>query len=340
MRFNMKNLRKIIKEEIDDFDWIRDIQVDTDLTPAQVYNRYGNITFDVSGQYIASQFNDLALEGDKIYLYASGWEDFVNLFEDCDGGYGYMCRGLAKLVLSEDDYWESYYDVIGNWENDVWSIVESNPDMLDYVVKHLRETYVGNAEVEYDEEEVTLSDELLDELVKTNRSTLGQIINESGDLEELKRELSWSYENGYNNSARNNIWESAYEAIKDLVGEGDWITIQNNRGDNVSKIKFNVTDLVIDSVKGEIERCFDDCNRYWDEERHYDPIDTEFNSLEEAYEDYCQCNDKPFEEHSYFLDFLSSHLYETSEQLNPRYDEYPDSDEIAEYMKEDIYGRF
>lgn len=336
----MGNLRKIIKEEIDDFDWVRDVQVNTDLTPAQVYHRYGDITFDISGQYIANQFNDLALEGDKIYLYASGWEDFVDLFEDCSGGYNNICRGLAKHVLSEDDYWEPYYDVIGDWESEVWSIVESEPELLNHVVEHLRKDYVGNTEVEYDDEEITLSDELLDELVKTNRSALGQIINESDDLEELKRDLSWSYEAGYNDSARSSVWESAYGAIKDLLGEGHHITINYPNGRNISKIKFNVTDLVIDSIRESVGQCFYDCNRYWDEERHYDPIDTEFDSLEEAYEDYCDCNDKPFEDYSYFLDFLANHLYETSEQLNPRYDEYPDSDDIAEYMKEDIYGRF
>jgi len=33
------NIKKIIKEEMDDFDWVRNIEVDTDLTPAQLYNR-------------------------------------------------------------------------------------------------------------------------------------------------------------------------------------------------------------------------------------------------------------------------------------------------------------
>jgi len=338
----MKNLRKIIKEEIDDFDWIRDVQVNTDLTPAQLYNRYGDITFNLSGQYIANQFNDLALEGDKIYLYASGWEDFVNLFEDCDGGYNYICRDSAKLVLSEDDYYEPYYDVIGDWESEVWSIVESEPELLNHIVEHLRKDYVGNVEelITYNGEEVPFTNELLDDLSKNNTAQLGFIIDGYDDFEELKRDLSWAYEAGYNDSARNNIWKSAYGAIEDLFGEGRWITINRPNGSNISKIKFNVSDLVIDSVRESVEMCFDDCNRYWDEERHYDPEDTEFNSVEEAYEDYCDCNDKPFEDYSYFLDFLSNHLYETSEQLNPRYDEYPDSDDIAEYMKEDIYGRF
>ena len=40
MRFNMKNLRKIIKEEIDDFDWVRDLEVSTPLSELEINKPY------------------------------------------------------------------------------------------------------------------------------------------------------------------------------------------------------------------------------------------------------------------------------------------------------------
>ena len=38
------NLKLIIREELDDFDWVKDVKIDYDLTPSQFYHRYeGNL---------------------------------------------------------------------------------------------------------------------------------------------------------------------------------------------------------------------------------------------------------------------------------------------------------
>jgi len=53
------NIKRIIKEEMDDFDWVRNIEVDTDLTPAQLYNRINDLPDGIVGPYVEKEFADI-----------------------------------------------------------------------------------------------------------------------------------------------------------------------------------------------------------------------------------------------------------------------------------------
>ncbi len=107
----MKNLiKKIIREEIgeDDFQWIKDIEIDTNLTPAQIVNRYDSFPSAVVGPKIHRAFGDLHYEGGKYILKVDEWCDFAQLFKDTDSNYGYMGKNLAEKILCGYDYWEPY----------------------------------------------------------------------------------------------------------------------------------------------------------------------------------------------------------------------------------------
>jgi hypothetical protein len=53
------NIRRIIKEEMDDFDWVRDVEVETDLTPAQLVHRLETLPNSIVGPYVEKNFGDI-----------------------------------------------------------------------------------------------------------------------------------------------------------------------------------------------------------------------------------------------------------------------------------------
>ena len=333
----MRNLiKKILKEELEDaFGWIRDIEVDTDLTPAQIKMKYDAFPLEVVGPNMPG-FRDIHWEGGKLMLYINHWEDLAELFEDNDSSrYGYITKWLAEKVLAEDDYWEPYDDVISDWQNDVWDLVTDNKELLDYIKKYIKKGDFIGQELEYDEdpdmggfrEDMLLDDSLLGELIETEPM-----------FEDLKRELSWAYENSYNNAARDNVWKAAYGALDDILGKGEWTSFENRRGHTEHMLKFDVTDLVMSSVEDDIDYCLDGCKRYFDPERHFD--EEEHESEAEAFEAFCEeCHDYPFTEWGDFVSFYKNYLDERNDLLNPSFSEWPDSDEVAEFFVEDVYGR-
>ena len=333
-----KNLNE---SQEDDFAWVRDIEVDTDLTPAQIKIRYDAFPLEVVGPNMP-RFRDIHWEGKKLILYVDHWEDFAELFVDNDSSqYGYMTKWLAEKVLAEDDYWEPHYDVVYDWMGQVWDIVTDNKGVYDRIVNYIQERYIGdsmsgNMTITLDGEEVELTQELFDSWVGDS-NVLGEIINDVEEFNDLKNELTWAYDNAYNVATRDNVWKAAYGSLKDLFGEGEWTSFQNARGQTRHMLKFDVTDLVMDSVEKEIDNCLEDCKRYFDPERHvYD----EHESESEAFEEFCtECHDFPFTEYGDFISFYRNYLYEWDELLNPRFDEYPDDKDIAEYFVEDVYGR-
>ena len=318
-------------EEDDDWDWAKEIEIETDLTPAQIYNRYDAFPLEVVGPYIAGQFNDVVYEGGKLYVEADGWFDFVDLFEDRASNYGYMGRYLARAVLSDDDFWEPYdpSDLVSDWVDDVWDLVTDDGVLLEYVKKHIREgSYIG--ESLYSGEELT--EEMLEDI-----SLLGELINDEEMFHDLKIELKWSYGSAYNQVASNNVYEAATDAVIDIFGKGEWIQKKDSRGYDVHLLKFDATDVILESVSNEISDCWGGCRKYYDPERHYDS--EEHESEEQAFEEFCEeCVDKPFEWGG-FLPFYSRYLEERGDELNPRYDEWPDSEDLKEYFREDVYNR-
>ena len=74
------NIKKIIKEEMDDFDWVRNIEVDTDLTPAQLYNRINDLPHGIVGPYVEKEFADIKYENGRYYLMMDDFCDFKEWF--------------------------------------------------------------------------------------------------------------------------------------------------------------------------------------------------------------------------------------------------------------------
>ena len=330
----MRSLIKKILRESDDFGWIRDVEVNTDLTPAQIKMRYEVFPLEVVGPNMPG-FRDIHWEGGKLILYVDHWEDFAELFVDNDSSqYGYITKWLAEKVLAEDDYWEPYYDVVHNWMDQVWDMVTDNEKLLNYIKKYIKEGDFIGQELEYDEDPDMggfREDMLLD------NDLLGELIRDEDIFEDLKRELTWAYESAYNVAARDNVWKAAYGSLKDIFGEGEWTSFENGRGQTRHMLKFDVTDLVMETVEKEIDNCLEGCKRYFDPERH---VDDEHESEAEAFEEFCdECHDFPFTEWGDFISFYRNYLYEWDDLLNPSFSEWPDDKDVAEYFAEDVYGR-
>ena len=324
-----KNLNE---SEEDDWEWAKEIEIKTDLTPAQIYNRYEMFPVEVVGPYIAGQFSDVTYEGGRLILETDGWCDFVDLFEDKDSNYGWMGRGLARAVLCDDDYWEPYSssDLVQNWIDDVWDLVTDDQELLDYIKKHIIEGgFIG--ELLYSEEELR-EDMLQDD------DLLGELINEDDMFHDLKMELKWAYGSAYNMAASNNVHVAANDAIIDIFGKGEWIQKQNRRGDTIHIFKFDATDIILESIANEIGDCWYHCRKWYDPEKHYDP--EEHENEEQSFEEYCEeCIDKPFDDWGSFLGFYSRYLEDRDGEISARFDEYPDNSDLKEYFREDVYGR-
>ena len=338
----------IIQESIsesDDFQWIKDIEVETDLTPAQIVNRYDSFPSSVVGPMIDSAFGDIFYEGGKYILKVDSWCDFKDLFKDTDSNYGYMGKWLAEQVLCDDsDYWEPYdsHDLVQDWYDQVWSMVAMNKELYNYIVKWIGDTLIGD-EMRFEGEETTLTKENVLEW-SADSDELGEMIDELDVFEDLKLNLTWSYGSAYNVAATDEIYNSAIGAIKDIFGKGEWESsiIKNRYNDNektVTLLNFDVTSLVNNVLVESIEDCWGRCRKHWgsQDSRDFDEGQTE----EEAFEDWCQeCLDYPFADYSDFIDFLANHLDENDELLIPRYDEYPDDSKMYPYFIEDAYSRF
>jgi len=342
----MKNLiKKIIREEIgeDDFQWIKDIEIDTNLTPSQIVNRYDSFPSVVVGPMIHSAFGDIFYEGGKYILKADSWCDFKDLFKDTDSDYGYMGKYLAEKVLcGDDDYWEPYdsHDLVYDWFDQVWSMVARDKELYTYVVEWIGDNLIGD-EMRFEGEETTLTKENVLEW-SADSDVLGQEIDELDVFEDLKLNLAWAYGSAYNVAARDEIYNSAIGAIMDIFGKGKWESsiIKNRHNGNektVNLLNFDVTSLVNNVLVESIEDCWGGCRKHWSA----GSFDTNEQTEEEAFEDWCgECLDYPFADYGDFIDFLANHLDENNELLNPRYDEHPDDSKIYPYFIEDAYSRF
>jgi hypothetical protein len=310
------------ESEEDDWGWAKEIEVKTDLTPAQIYNRYQTFPIEIVGPYIAGQFRDVEYRGGKLYFITDGWCDLVRLFEDNSGGYNYMNRYLAKNIFCDDDYWEPYSasDLIGReWKSTVWDLVTDDLKALEYIKKYIREG--GFIEGELENGEPFREDMLLDD------DLIGDLINEDEMFDDLKRELGWAYASSYNNAVSNGIYNTATDSIIDLLGKPTW---------EASNLVFECTDLILNTVENLISSCWSDNRKYYDPERHKEEDQTD----EEAFEEFAEeCVDKPFDQHSWFVDLYVEHLEENDDELNPRFDDYATNSEMKEYFLEDLYGR-
>ena len=337
----MRKLIKKILKESDDLQWIKDVEMDNDLTPAQILMRFDEFPLAVVGPKMGG-FLDLRWDGNKIILSVDDREEFGELFVDNDSSqYGYVTKWLAEKVLSDDDYWEPYSDVVYDWEEQVWGLVESNSELLSYVVEHLKDNYVGEVEetITYEGENVPFDEKLLNHLASQNTAQLGFIIDGYDEFDDLKQELTWAYTNAYNIAAQDNIYKAIYSEIEDVFGKGEWKSIDTDNGTK-HFLEFDATDIVMETLLEELEDCIESCKRYFNpnDEKYYNP--DEYESELEAFEEYCEgCVDYPFTDYGHFLTVYRDYLDERDELFNPSFDEYPDNKDIAEYFAEDVYGR-
>jgi len=338
----MKNIIKKILKENSEFDWIRDIEVTTDLTPAQIVNRYDSFPSEVIGPMIHSSFGDIHYVGGKYILKVDSWCEFTGLFRDSDSDYGYMGKYLAERLLCDDDgdYWEPYnsHDLVYDWINQVWSMVARDKELYNRIVEWVGDTLVGD-EMYFEGEETTLTQENVLEW-SADSDVLGQEIDELDVFEDLKINLTWSYGSAYNTAARDVIYNSAVGAIMDIFGKGEWESnkVKNNNGQErtIHLLTFDVTELIEDVLVEAIEDCWAGCRRYWNSENR----DLGDQTEEEAFEEWCEeCLDFPFNEYSDFLDFFGYYLDDRDDLMNPRFDEYPDDSKLYPYFVEDFYSR-
>ena len=339
----MRGLIKKILRESDDFQWIKDIEVKTDLTPAQIVNRYDSFPSEVVVPSIHEGFGDIHYEGGKYFLKSDGWCDFIPLFKDTDSGYGYMGKYLAERVLcDDDDYWEPYeaHDLVYDWTVQVWEMVVEDKKLYQYIVEWIGDTLIGD-EMRLDNEETTLTKEnVLD--WSADSDVLGQMIDELDVFEDLRLNLAWAYSSAYNTAARDEIYNSTVGSIMDIFGKGKWESNVKKRynGDEITvhNLVFDVTSLVDDVLVETIEDCLAGCRKYWNPDAHLNYL--EGQTEEEAFEEWCDCTDFPFNDFSSFIDLLEYYLDSNQELLNPRYDEHPDESKIRPYFIEDAYNRF
>jgi hypothetical protein len=340
------DLRRIIKEELADFEWMGEIQPETDLEPGQLWLRYEGID-QHNALFFASEivprFGDLSLEGDgSVVLYTESFCYFTDLFVDNDSSrYAYVNRTLAEAIFCKDDYFEPYYDVVYDWGNQVWDLVGDDPEIYQHIVNHIKEgEYVG--------QELSTSDEfddpdnegfrldMLDDI-----DLMGELIETDDLFSDLKRELTWAYESSYNVAASDSIYDSTKGAITDIFGEGEWEPYQVQKMDGPLtryRLKFDITDLFFEKIEEYFSECFDNCRRYFDPSKYeYRDEDDYYSNEEEAFEEFCEECWEP--QHGDFIDMLAEMLYEGNELLNPSFDEYPSDNQIIGYFKEDLYGR-
>jgi len=323
----MKSLKKIIREEIDDLQWIHDIKVETDLTPAQIYLRYDGMFPSKLVLPYLKDLNDVVWNGDKLLLKLDSMYDFHQLFVDDDRGYHHINSYLAQQLFDDDSYWEPYFDIVQDWGVEVWERVMDNEKILKYIQEYVLEN----------EFEEAFDGPLTKEMVMDGNE-LGELIEDHIDFEDLKMELTWAYEEAYNIAARDDIYEAAYGAIEEIFGKGEWSTVRNNRGRVEQVITFDISNLAVDVLYEDIVSCFDSCRKWFNPENHID-VDEGETELE-AFERFCEeCIEVPYVEHGSFLDFYREFLYNNSELLNPRYQGWPDDDKIDEYFEESVYGR-
>lgn len=328
------NLKLIIREELDDFDWVRDIEVDTNLTPSQFYNRYeGNLPLKFVGPLIDRGFIDIDYDGDELYLkLENGWCDLKSLFTEHDTSSSqgaYINKSLVNHLYCDEDYFELFDGVVYDWETQVWDLITQDDELYKYVIDHINENIVGY-QMDFEGEQRTLTKEDILEW-SADSDVLGEAINDLDVFEDLKLELAWAYSGAYNTVVRDNIYKSVRESVEDYLGPANWYG-------NV--LTFKVTEPLLESIGKEIGECWEECKQFWDPKEHEDTYMLN-KTEEEAFEEYCgSCFDHPFGSYGYFLDFFEDYLKEVEELLNPSFAEFASDSEMLPYFKDEVHSRF
>jgi hypothetical protein len=298
---------------------------------------------------IASNFNDIQVDGDRIFLLTNGLCDFKVYFTDRDNAvqYGRVNSWLVdKMFCEEDDYWEPFTETYSDWYSEIWlDSVFPEKELYQYVLNYFKKEYVTPdnynpkqldifgelpekrnvifiPDLMSNEKERILDNEYFDWL-KEHPKELGSLINKNKNFIELKRELAWAYDDAYNTAARDNIYNTIKEEVEDNFGGSSWVRLDGPNGRRIQRLKFDITKIFASVVN----EYFDSCYRFCLNDR-----------MVEDPEDYCDsCHDF---EYSYFIDLHSRFLHERDDDWSPRFDEYPGSDEVRTYFSDSVYSRF
>ncbi len=331
-------IRKILKEE--GFDWAVDTPSYDDMKigweehvlpyltgQRPVYDDEGDILdFDrwpeisreeredlepLAKHYFVRELNDIDFKDGKFIMTVGSWSEFAEMFKDCDY-QGYVCRYTAEQALGGDMDWEPYYDVVHDWMDQVWDGVNSK--QYDAIVTHIRKWMIGDTLTDEFGEEYELTEELLTSWLG-EKETLGHMINNEvgSGFEDLRNSMKWAYESAYNDAARDEYWNSTHDAIKGVVGKGEWEEYKVKKMDGEvtrHQLIFDVTDIFMDVIQ-----------TYFD-----DYAELDYDHEQEL-------------EYDGFLDnlifLMNEDLYD--EPLNPSVSEWPDSDKVSEYMNDRIF---
>jgi hypothetical protein len=334
------DLRKVIKEEIDYLSWLEDITHNEDDEIGRIWYKIGGIQKDSRGlilPLLVSQFSDVSLKGNKVYLHTDGYCDLIDLYTDRDNSqYGYVNQDLFRAIFCNEDFWEMYHNIVNNWQDEVWDLVEDDSEIFEHVLSHIKKHYINNevTDMRADEAENTILNEEYLLWLKNNPSKLGELIDEDETFNELKSELEWAYESAYNTAGQDEVYKSCYGSIEDLLGKGSWTqrekTLWSGEIKKIETLDFEITELFVDMINNHFEACFDGCKGYYKGDPEADVDD---------FLEYCSSDCDVFD-YSDFLGLLSHVLEESDDLLNPRFYEYPDSDDVAKWFKEDVYSRF
>jgi len=350
----MKDLiRKVLKEEInDDLSWVHEIPKIGDLSPGTIYHFYGldDITKPVIASNIVKGFHDLEYVGDKIILTVDGYCDFKDLFYDdsSSSSEGYVNKYLAeRLLCDEDNWWEPYYvsDLINNWKTEIWDDkIVGDKDMVNTVLSHIKKYYVSKTD--YNPKQLNifgelppkqnvielegrvLDEEYFNELVN-DLNKLGELIDEEDEFEELKKEIGWAYGDAYNTAARDEIYRATIRPINEFFGKGQWASSEKNSS---QVLKFDVTELFWTIIRIYFDNCIKDCVSF-NERQGFDMEDFE------VFDEHCEECTVPSYNYSYFIDLLKYIWEEDSDLFNPRFQHWPDDDDVEKYFKESLGDR-
>lgn len=349
----MKDLiRRILKESEDEFDWVGDlIPTNYDLSPGIVYYKFGvnENTKDFIAKDICSELNDVEYVNGRIILDVASHCDFTDLFyEDRRGSDGYINRYIAEKVLCEDDgeWWEPYHssDLVQrrDWKSVIWDdMVLPHKDLVNEILIKIKNDHVSQNDYNPNQLDIflqlppkqnviTVNGKILNteyfNYLTNNLDELGDLIDDEEDFEDIKYQLLWAYGDAYNQVARDNIYKAAIGAIDDYFGEGTRGSKEVQRySGTVTKevIRYDITNLFFETVFAFFDNCYSGAK--------------DIEDLEQMDENYPECSVSY--EHSSFLSFLKNVLNESDEQFQPRYNEFPDDDDIKTHFVESAIDR-
>jgi hypothetical protein len=272
----------------------------------EVFQLFSIVGFKKGINYmIENKIGDIRIDDIKIVngepiLMVVNREDYAFLFKD---------NNMANSILSGEMDWEPYSDVVYNWINQVWDCVE--PKSMEVIKAWIKENIV-----DYENflgETIEVNDTYLNEI---SDDELGDIIDDNGYFEDLKNEMTWAYEQGYNNGVRNKLYENVTDQLETYLGK--YIGYEPY----IIKKKF------YNKEKGGIDS---------KEETEYRYLFKVGGDFYETLYNYSLSNwGYPVDYNTYFSTLLSDL---DLDKLYIETEVYPDDKEVCEYFNEDLPGR-